>query len=75
MFYKIIILSIIFVISALVFLFACSKPVKYELAINKDVNIFPPKYHENEKTEFDYIDFRKPNEKGFRTYRDRKSVV
>ena len=59
---------LIFLIS-LVVLFGCSKPVRNELAINMDVNLFPPKYHGNEKTDFDNIDFRKPHEKGSRKYR------
>jgi L-ascorbate metabolism protein UlaG (beta-lactamase superfamily) len=41
----------------------------HELATNKDVILFPPEYHGNEKTEFDNIDFRKPHEKGSRKYR------
>ena len=66
MYYKPII--IIFLISLLVS-FGCSNPVRNELAINKDVILFPPEHHGNEKTEFDNIDFRKPHEKGSRKYR------
>jgi L-ascorbate metabolism protein UlaG (beta-lactamase superfamily) len=31
-------------------------------------NLFPPKYHHLEETEFDKIDFRQPHEKGIRKY-------
>jgi N-acyl-phosphatidylethanolamine-hydrolysing phospholipase D len=64
--YKFIISTVLIL---LVIIFGCSKPVVNKLAINKDVNLFPPKYHGYEKTEYDCIDFRKPHEKGTRTYR------
>jgi N-acyl-phosphatidylethanolamine-hydrolysing phospholipase D len=61
-------LKIFSAILLFVALFGCANTASNKLAINRDYNLFTPKYHGNEKTELDKIDYRKPDEKGIRKY-------